>query len=512
MASPAATRRWEPSAQAGLYTAPAAIPSPASVTITAFITDVPSISGNAIVTITSVQFSLASLKGNYIFSLSGVDATGAGFPFYAIGAITADGNGNITAGEEDLNDVAAGYFTTTAITGTYTLGADGRGVLSINNSIGSFQFAFAMQALDNAVLNEIDGSVVAATGTMETQLASAAPSGNYAFGFSGSGLGCGAVNSAGLFMLNGSIAGPQDLNCGGSIIRSQTMSGSYGGSDGFGRGTGSFSGSSSGTSNIIYYVVSGNRFRFLCPDAATFFLGTADAQTQSSFTAANFAGPYVVNTSASTSAGVSYTLISINASNGNVSTGYYDVNDTGTVGQASLSGSYSLNANGYISGTWNVNNASLPFAIYLSSPTSGYYVDERTTAIGGGNITAQTGTVTSNAAWAGSYATKQFGYFLSNGVLTPGNASGVSGQISADGNGTLAGTLDLNDPNGITTGNTLQGTYSVGTVAPGRMTAAITTQVEGTRNYVGYILDSGRVLLLETDNNLVSAGNATRQF
>lgn len=504
---------------AGLYTAPAAIPSPASVTITAFITDVPSISGTAIVTITSVQFGLSSLKGSYIFSLSGVDANGAGFPFYAVGAITADGNGNITGGEEDLNDVAVGYFNAPSITGTYSLGTDGRGTLNLNvPAISStpFQFAFAMQALDNAVLNEIDGTVVAATGNLEVQAASpAAPSGNYAFGFSGSGLGCGNVNSAGIFALkNGNILGPQDLNCGGNIIQSQNMSGSLTTTvDGLGRGTGSFRGTSSGTSNLIYYVVSGNRFRFLCPDPATFFLGSADMQTQSSFAATDFNGSYVVNTSANTSAGVSYTLIQINASNGNVSSGYYDVNDTGSTGQASLSGAYALSSNGYVKGSWTVSPVSLPFALYLSSPTSGYYVDERTSAVGGGNITAQTGTVTSNSAWAGSYATKQFGYFVSSGGIIPGNASAVSGQISADGNGVLAGTLDINDPNGVLANQTIQqGSYTVGSTAPGRFTAQITTANEGTRNYVGYILDQGRVQLLETDSNLVSAGNATRQF
>jgi hypothetical protein len=498
---------------AGLYTAPAAIPIPASVTITAFITDVPGISGTAIATITSVQFGLSSLKGNYVFSLSGVDSSGNSF--YAVGAVTADGNGNITGGEEDLNDVTSGYLNATSITGSYTLGTDGRGVLSLNNSIGQFQFAFAMQALDNAVLNESDGSVVAATGNLETQGASvAAPNGNYAFGFSGSGLGCGAINSAGIFALSsGNILGPQDLNCGGSIIQAQNMSGTYATTvDGLGRGTGSFRGSSRGSSNIIYYVVSPNRFRFLCPDPATFFLGTADLQTQSSFAASDFNGSYVINTSANTSAGVSYTLIQINASGGNVSSGYYDVNDTGNVGQASLSGAYSLSSNGYVKGTWNVNSVGLPFGLYLSSPASGYYVDERTSAVGGGNISAQTGSVTSNSAWAGSYATKQFGYFLTNGVINSGNASAISGQLSADGNGVLAGTLDINDPSGILPPQTLQGSYTVGTTAPGRFTAQITTPQEGTRNYVGYILDSGRVLLLETDSNLVSAGNATRQF
>ncbi len=497
----------------GLYTAPSVIPNPASVTITAFITDMSTVSGSSIVTITAVAFNNSSLKGNFVFGLSGLDINAS--PFYAVGAITADGNGNITAGEEDIVDTNSGYAKATTTTGTYTVGSDGRGTLTFSNSIGQFQFAIALKAMSNGVMNEIDNGVVAATGNLEAQGTSlAAPSGNYAFGFSGSGLGCNAVNSAGVFSMSGTtIGGVQDLNCGGTIVKSQTVSGSYSAIDSLGRGTGSFSGSSTGSSNMIYYVVSSGRFRFLAdPNNPSFFLGSADLQTQSSFATTDFNGSYVISSSANTNAGVSYTLIQINASGGNVSSGYFDVNDTGNQGSAALSGSYSLSSNGYITGTWNVNNASLPFAMYLFSPTQGYYLDERTNAVGGGNIYAQSGAVTSDAAWAGSFATKQFGYFIVNGVLNNNNASGVSGQISADGNGTLAGTLDLNDPAGISTGQTLQGSYSVGSVAPGRMTLSITTAVEGTRSYTGYIVSQNQVLLLETDNNLASSGDAVRQF
>jgi hypothetical protein len=499
----------------GLYTAPAIIPNPASVTITAFLQSAPTLSGNAIATITVVSFSNNSLKGNYVLSLSGVDANGNSF--YAVGAITADGNGNITAGEEDVVDVSFGYSQATSGTGTYSVGSDGRGTLNLNNSIGQFQFAIAMKALDNAVLNEIDSGVVAATGELEAQTSSiAAPSGNYAFGFSGSGLGCGQLGfrSAGIFALNGgTVSGVQDLNCSGQITTNRALTGSYSGIDGLGRGTGSF-GPSSGTSNMIYYVVSGSHFRFLAdPSRATFLLGSADLQTQASFVSTDFNGSYVVNTSANTSAGVSYTLIQVNASGGTVSSGYYDVNDTGVVGQANLTGTYTVSSNGYVTGTWNVNSAGLPFGLYLISPTQGYYVDERTSAAGSGNIYAQSSAVTSNANWAGSYATKQFGYFLSTlGGINPQNASSVSGQLSADGNGVLAGTLDINDPGGILMNQTLQGTYSVGNVAPGRTTLSLSTPTEGTRSYVGYIVDQGRVLLLETDTNLVSGGDAIRQF
>lgn len=497
---------------AGLYTAPLVIPSPASITITAQLQANTAILSNAVITITAVQFSNSSLKGNYVFSLKGVDPSG--LTFFAVGSVTADGNGNITGGEEDLNDVASGYSNANNIAGTYSIGADGRGTLNLNSSIGRFSYAFAMRGLSNAGLNEIDNNVINAVGNLEQQSSGiGAPSGNYAFGFNGTGLSCGgALSSTGVFNLSGTtVGGKQDLNCGGSITQSQTLTGTYTAIDALGRGTGSFS-AATGTSAFIYYVVSANRYRFLCPDAATFFLGSADLQTQMTFATVDFNGNYVVNTSANTQAGVSHTLIQLNASGGSISTGFYDVNDTGVVGQSSLTGAYNVAANGRLNGSFTVSGVALPFSMYMISPNQAYYLDLRTNAVGAGDVYAQSSGVTSNAAWAGSYATLQFGYFIANGIVTPGNSTSVSGQLSADGNGTLAGTLDFNDPVNISTGQTLQGTYSVGMVAPGRTTVAITTPAEGSRNYIAYIVSPTQVLLLEVDSNLTSGGDAIRQF
>jgi hypothetical protein len=497
----------------GLYTAPVIVPNPASVTITAVLQANTSVTGNAIVTVTAVQFNNSSLRGNYVFSLTGIDVNG--FPFYAVGAITADGSGHITGGEEDLNDVSSGYVQASSVTGTYSVGSDGRGTLNLNSSIGSFSYAFAIQALNNAGLNEIDNNVINATGNLEQQTTTgvSAPSGNYAFGFGGSGLNCStsAVNSIGILNLgSGTVGGLQDLNCGGTTTQNEALDGSYSGIDSLGRGTGSFS-ASTGSASFVYYVISTNRFRFMCPNPGTFFLGSADLQTQPSFGASDFNGSYVVSSSANTLSGVSYALIQFNASGGSVSSGYYDVNDTGRIAKATLTGTYMVASNGHISGSFSTSLLSLPFSMYLISPGKAYYLDQQTTGSGGGNVYAQASSVTTNAAWVGSYATEQFGYFLSGGMVRPNNSTSVSGQISADGSGTLAGTLDFNDPTSISQGQGLQGTYSVGMVAPGRTTVTTTT-AEGTRNYVAYIVDQGRVLLLETDTNLVSSGDAIRQF
>jgi len=497
----------------GMYTAPAIIPSPASITITAVLQSDSSVSGNSIVTITAVQFSNASIKGNYVFSLSGVGLSG--LPFYLVGTVAADGNGNITSGEADRNSAAVGYTQVTSITGNYSVGSDGRGVLNLNMpalSSQQFSYAFALKALDNAVLNELDGLAIAATGNFEAQSGPLLTPANFAFGFSGT-ASCGPINSAGIFNLSaGKLGGIQDVNCGGSITQAQSLTGTYTGVDGFGRGTGSFSGNS-GSANFIYYVTTTGSFRFICPNSGTYFLGGANIQVQASFANSDFSAGYVVSTSANTKAGVSYTLIQLSASNGNISTGYYDVNDTGVVGQANLTGAYSLNPNGRISGSFNVNGAGLPFAMYLFSPSQGYYLDERTSAVGGGSIYGQNSAVNTNSAWAGSYATRQFGYFVPGGVIVASNATAITGQISSNGNGTLAGTLDINDPAGYLTSQTLQGSYNVTNVAPGRMSVAISTPTDGTRNYVGYIVDQTRVLLLDVDAGVLTAGgDAVRQF
>ena len=153
--------------------------------------------------------------------------------------------------------------------------------------------------------------------------------------------------------------------------------------------------------------------------------------------------------------------------------------------------------------------------MYLFSPSQGYYLDERTAAVGGGSIYGQNSAVNTNSAWAGSYATKQFGYFISSaGTIVPSNATAITGQISSNGSGTLAGTLDIIDPVSIyLPPQTLQGTYNITNVAPGRMTVAITTPTDGTRNYVGYIVDQTRVVLLDVDSGAITAGgDAVRQF
>ena len=92
----------------------------------------------------------AELNGNYAFSFSGINGNGTvSSVFAAVGRFTADGAGNVTNGELDTNTVGGGAAAQ-AFTGTYSIGADNRGVMTLSISGGSAKLAFAMLAISEA--------------------------------------------------------------------------------------------------------------------------------------------------------------------------------------------------------------------------------------------------------------------------------------------------------------------------------------------------------------------------
>src|SRR6266571_7441239 len=130
----------------------------------------------------------AALNGNYAFTFTGVSGNGTtSSVFGAVGRFTADGAGNLTNGELVTNGAGAGATSAQAFTGTYSIGADNRGVMTLNFSGSSAKLAFAMLANGNAQFIEFDASGGAGTigsGTMEkadtTAYSTARVTGDYA--------------------------------------------------------------------------------------------------------------------------------------------------------------------------------------------------------------------------------------------------------------------------------------------------------------------------------------------
>lgn len=90
------------------------------------------------------KFSNASLAGQYAFSMTGTElCSGQGSFFGRAGTFTADGNGNITAGLEDVN-VCTGVETIPFTGGTYSIGADGRGSVGLTNSTGTTNYSITL--------------------------------------------------------------------------------------------------------------------------------------------------------------------------------------------------------------------------------------------------------------------------------------------------------------------------------------------------------------------------------
>ncbi|HEX9345081.1 MAG TPA: hypothetical protein VF900_04105, partial [Candidatus Acidoferrum sp.] len=134
----------------------------------------------------------AELNGNYAFAFSGITGNGSvSSVFAAVGRFTADGAGNLTNGQLDTNAVGGGGAAQT-FTGTYSIGADNRGVITLSLSGSSAKLAFAMLANGNAQFIEFDASGGAGTigsGTMEkadaTAYSTSRITGDYVFGAAG---------------------------------------------------------------------------------------------------------------------------------------------------------------------------------------------------------------------------------------------------------------------------------------------------------------------------------------
>src|SRR5258708_3745446 len=93
----------------------------------------------------------SALAGNYAFTFSGNSGNGTtSSVFGAVGRFTADGAGNLTNGELVTNGAGAGATSPQSFTGSYSIGADNRGVMTLNFSGSSAKLAFAMTANGNA--------------------------------------------------------------------------------------------------------------------------------------------------------------------------------------------------------------------------------------------------------------------------------------------------------------------------------------------------------------------------
>ncbi|HXW18732.1 MAG TPA: hypothetical protein VEJ39_10550 [Candidatus Acidoferrales bacterium] len=452
------------------YTAPATPPTGGTVTITATSMNGASVAGaNATITITAVA-AASSLSGQYAFYLSGYDRFGL---FYvAAGSVTLDGMGDVTAGEEDFNDAEeVNPSVDDSLTGTYTVGPDGRGsmVLTATSSgvpdaavgVGGTQ-TLSLTVVNNnhALIEEFDSSL-SSSGSLDLQTSTSATAlaGAYSFYLAGADKSFAYVEG-GVVMVDGAgnftSTSDVDIDDSGAATFGNTVSGSLAGPalDAMGRGVLTYGGNM-----FAIYVIGPEVFRIVDIDSASFnVVGSAFGQGtgSGSFSAASLSGLYVFNDQGFSSAGISAQLGLVNADGtGNLTSGVIDYNFMGDIppsppAPASITaGSYTMASNGYGSatGTVIVNDFIKTYGVYLTDPAlnltdpnnssgggSALILELDSASLGSGVLIPQSST----AAFSGNNAFDLHGYGVDLYI-------DIVGQVSAASPSNVAGSGDANE-------------------------------------------------------------------
>ena len=277
-----------------------------------------------------------ALKGPYAYLFQGYDDVVAGVLAYqtaTVASFTADGAAGISAGEMDSNHQTApatGIVKSVNFVGTYTLGTDYRGSLTLtvvnaDGTVGATTtYAIAVKAPVSPATTTAQGSLIEAdnnqlvgtkgSGTLLQQTSSAFSAGlqgSYAFGLQGdtpciigcpANLGAGPVATVGEFTVDGAGAisnGLADTNVAARTSSNATVAGIYSGADGNGRMTLSLSAASSISTfptDYAVYMVNANQVFIMSTDTHAAYIlqaGTATARTQTTFSNASLNGPFI---------------------------------------------------------------------------------------------------------------------------------------------------------------------------------------------------------------------------
>jgi hypothetical protein len=451
------------------------------------------------------------LKGDYAFSFNGITTGCAGCSavFAAVGRFTADGAGNVTNGELDTNAVGTqDKLVAQSFTATYAIGADHRGVMTLNVPGGGV-LAFAMMANGNAQFIEVDaagGYGTVGSGTMErvdtTAYSTAKIIGDYALGFAGLDGWNNSTTIAGRLTANGAGAFTNlaaDSNKSGDAFGGTAFAvASYTVSDtASGRGMmilPPLLGGAPQNLNFVFYIVNAGKLFTMEVDAVTSLtplLNGSLLQQHSpvgGFSNASLNGGMVMYlTGQSGCGGTSLSpnvLVGLLTANSNGAlTLSYDQNCGGTTTSAAgLLGTYNVAGNGRVS---IVVGTEYAYA-YMVSSNQVFFVSSAFFGFG----EPQAADSLTNSVVQGRYA----------GSTSIAATIGVvifSGEFTADGaspTGHMTGIEDIGAPNGWTSGLSLNATYSVfPSPTNGRGTMSVSGSVG---NAIAYVVSPSKFVVL----------------
>jgi len=468
-------------------------------------------SSNMIVTsITDTSF----LTNNYAFYVEGFDA--AGFLYTAAGSVTLDGAGNVVSGEEDFFDAANATpsIADVIVGGSYQVGQDGRGTLTVDVDtpgahpapdptvgVGGVE-TFSLVVLNNnhALIEEFDAAATS-IGSMDFQtftMGDLSPlSGGFAYVVSGADGGGAPLGSGGVFTTDGAGglgANQGDKNDGGVVTTNITgQAGGFTAPDASGRGTFAI-----GPVTYAYYIVNPEALSLVEIDGTQLSVGVALGQgaATGTYTPASIAAS-VVGASGFASPGLS-SIAGQFATDGvsALTSGFADSNENGAViGTGSVTGTYTLGANGY--GSFAITGGNLittetditTFGVYAVDPAVSVVDPNNPNQTGGAllldlDTTAfMTGILSPQTDASDVFNTNNAISFSGDDTTGPLD---VVGELLSDGVSNLTGAGDQNEifGTGQTPGVTLVGTFTPDAANPGRSTLALTVNGAATPNSI----------------------------
>ncbi|HUI84373.1 MAG TPA: Ig domain-containing protein [Candidatus Binatia bacterium] len=473
-----------------------------------------------------------NLKGSYVFSFNGYKGADNRQVIMA-GVFAADGSGNITGGELDVNDgsgetivncvasVGTGPQVQTiqaAPNSVYSIEPDGLGTLTLVTGSATYNFHIAIRAdgSGNIIQDNTDpntrGSGVIKVQTSGVTLAQI--EGQFALGIIGSDPSGNRYSAVGHYSLdnpNGDLSGPfpLDVNDGGTV-----SSGTFRGTlsttvDTLGRGCFanlSFNGQLQ-FFIYAYYIVSSNELVIISTDP----LGSNGANLTLWSTYRQITGANLYNNGALAGAAtvvelagrdtngagdVTVGLLVGQGSSGNscptldAATFTYDENQGGTLTQQSSQGMYCVSGSGGGSqGRVTLSNFSGPFGtnppVLYIVPNAGGYAVGTDSAVSAGYVQKQSGAPFSNTSVGGLYE---------GGTVLP-VASAVTDSVTAllaDGAGNINATQDTSGTGGPGQ-DTLTLTYQVDS------TGRAVVQQNGSEYGILYVISPTKVVVLPAD-------------
>jgi len=471
------------------------------------------------------------LNGQYAFLLRGGSATG-GYNAM-VGSFSADGSGNITDGLQDINR-STGVLTNLTLTGSYSVGPDNRGCVTLTNSNGgtaAFRIALGTISGGTATQGAITGFVDTTgqnprlTGILKqqnlTNLTSSTFSGTYAFGYDGMDSTGYRIAAAGLVTADGAgniTNTTLDVNDNGAVL-TLSGSGSYSLATNAPGGRGIFQNITPVpgglvTANIAVYVVSPSDVFVISTDPTDgshpILSGEIKLQT----------GPFSTGALASGSGYVFYASGVDNSSgkseitlgqaefttNTGIATATVDTNDNGIdTTEASVQATFTVDSSGRAIAT---GLGPSPPVIYLVDSTQGFVV-------GTGNSVAS-GYIQQQALSSFSTSTISGQFFFGGGAAVTKSPfdSGILNFSPDTPSGTITITFDDSGPNstlgcvqdcgggGLQPNTSLSGfpyTFSAGPTAPGQGCLGDVVAGQGCLgNLIGYIISPSKMVFMQT--------------